>query len=95
MAKRIHKLTKKAPKSLKVADTDPEDSEDEEEEKEPVVKKAPKAPGFVETDPEKSGESDSEDTLRAMGFPQSHSLKKGYMEGKKISYVAKFDTNYL
>ena len=56
--------------------------------------------------PEDSGNSDTEDTIRAMGFPIDKSLevgknekelvlRKGIYRGKKVLYVANFDTNYL
>ena len=58
-----------------------------------MVKKAPKSLELVETDPEDSGDSDTEDILRAMGFPIDKSLevvkneeepvlKKGIYRGK-------------
>ena len=62
------------------------------------MKKAPKSPEPVKADPEDTGDSDTNDTLRTMGFLTNKSLevgKKGIYRGKKISYVAKFDTNYL
>ena len=88
-------MTKKAPKSLMLTDTDPEDSNDDDEEKEPVVKKVSKSLGLVETGPKNSGDSDTEDTLMALGFPIDKSLeigkneeepvlKKGIYRGKKI-----------
>ena len=84
MVKRIHKLTNNSPKPLGLTDT---------------------CLRNVETGPENSGDSDTEDTLRAMGFPIDKSLEVGKNEeglvfrkeiyrGKKISYIAKFDTNY-
>ena len=68
--------------------------------------KVPKSPKLAIKDPEDSGDSDIEDTLRDMGFPIDKSLeaskneeepvlKKGICRGKKMSYVAKFDSNYL
>ena len=104
MVKRIQTLPKKAPKSPRPADTGPEDLEDDNEKKEPVVKKASKSPKLVKAGPKDSGDSYTEDTLRAMGFSIDKSLEvgkneegneKGIYRGKKISYVAKFDTNYL
>ena len=64
----------------------------------------PKSPEFVDTGPGK--DDNTEDTLKAMGFPIDKSfeigknkeelvLRRGIYRGKKISYVAKFDTNYL
>ena len=88
-------MTKKAPKSPRLTDTDPEDSDDDDEEKEPVVKKVSKSLGLVETGPKNSGDSDTKDTLMALGFPIDKSLeigkkeeepvlKKGIYRGKKI-----------
>ena len=92
MEKRIQKLTKKASKFPKLANTDPEDSDDDDDndddddddKKEPVVKKAPDSPGLVETDRENSGDSDTEDTLRATGFPVDKSLEVGKNEEEPI-----------
>ena len=106
MAKRLQKLTKNAPKSPKLADTDGKDPDDEEEEKVPVAKKVPKSPGLAKTDQENSGDSETEDTLQTMSFfiDKSLELDKNEEEsvlieesyrGGKISYVAKFDINYL
>ena len=71
-----------------------------------MIKKASKFPELAKAEPEDAGDSDIENTLRAMGFPIDKSLevgknkeepvlKKGIYRGKKISYVAKFDTKYL
>ena len=75
-----------------------------------LTKKAPRPPGptdiylgDVETGPETE---DTEDTLRAMGFPIDKSLelykneeglvfKKRIYRGENISYVATFDTSFL
>ena len=84
MAKRIQKLTKEAPKFPRLANTDREDSEADDEEKETVMKKVPKSPGLAETDPENLGESDTEDTLRTMGFPIDKSLEVGKEEKKPV-----------
>ena len=70
------------------------------------MKKVSKFLGDVETCPQDSEDSGTEDTLRVMGFPIDKSLevgkneeglvfKKGIYRGKKISYVAKFGTNFL
>ena len=94
MVKRIKKLTKKTPKSPRFTDTYPGDSDDDDEEKKPVVKKVSKSQGDVETGPRESEDSDTEDTLRAMGFLNDKSLelgkngeglvfKKGIYRGKK------------
>ena len=64
----------------------------------------PKSPEFIDTGPRK--DDNTEDTLRTMGFSIDKSfevgknkkelvLRRGIYRGKKISYVAKFDTNYL
>ena len=56
-------MTKKAPKSLRLTDTDPEDSNDDDEEKEPIVKKVSKSLGLVENRPKELR------GLRHRGYP--------------------------
>ena len=70
------------------------------------MKKLSKSLGLVETGPENSGDPETKDILSTTFFPIDKSLevgkneeepvlKKGIYRAKKISYVAKFDTNYL
>ena len=91
VVKRIQRQPQKATKPQSLSKQNPDDSDDDDEEQE---------------DPKDPGDSDTEDALRAMGFPIEKSLevgkneeepvlKKGIYRGKKLSYVAKFDTNYL
>ena len=84
VVKRIHKLTKKAPKSPRLTNTDLEDSDDDDEEKEPVVKKVSKFLGLAETSSESSGDPDTKDNPRAMGFPINKSLEAGKNEEEPV-----------
>ena len=106
VVKIIYKLTIKVLKPPRFTDTGSECSDNDDEEKEHAVKKVSKFLGDVETGSEDSGDSETKDSLRAMGFPIDKSLelgkieeglvfKKGIYRGKKISYVATFDNNYL
>ena len=106
VVKIIYKLTVKVLKPPRFTDTGSECSGNDDEEKEHAVKKVSKFLGDVETGPEDSGDSKTKDSLRAKGFPIDKSLelgkieeglvfKKGIYRGKKISYVATFDNNYL
>ena len=90
MAKRIQTLSRKVRKSPKPAATDPEDSQNDDEEEVPVVKNVPKSSGLVEADPEDSGES-----FEVGKNEEEPVLRKVIYTGKRISYFAKFDTNYL
>ena len=81
MVKRIQILLKNAPKSPEPVKMESNDSDNDDEEEEPKVKKAAKSLGLVETDSE---DSDTEGTLKVIGFPVNKSLKVGKNEEEPV-----------